>query len=64
MALLCCADIPLRQAAPFERSTTAEGIARVKKALGLTEEELNADLSKDAKAQLVRESETELKNEF
>ena len=44
--------------------TTAEGIARVKVALGLIEKELNSDLSKEAKAQLVRESEAALKNEY
>ena len=43
--------------------TVANGIARVKEALGLIEKELNAPLSKEAKALLVRESEAELKNE-
>ena len=43
--------------------TTSEGMARVKVALGLIEKELNADLSKEAKAQLVRESEATLKTE-
>ena len=40
-----------------------KGMSRVKVALGPIEKELNAGLSKEAKAQLVRESETTLKTE-
>lgn len=43
--------------------STADGIARVKVALELIDKELTADLTKEAKERLIRESEAALKND-